>query len=320
MGLNVAIQMDPIADINIDADSTFVLALEAQKRGHKLFVYHPDDLGLESANAGVRVLARARPLEVRRKKGDHFTLGEKTMIDLADMNVVLMRQDPPFDMAYITATFLLEHVHPKTLVVNNPAEVRNNPEKLYTSRFPGLIPPALISRDREQIKAFRGRYKDIIIKPLYGNGGAGVFHLRPDDENLGALLDMFQGVNREPVMAQAYLADVRGGDKRIILIDGEAAGAINRIPPEGDARSNMHAGGRPEPSTLTEREHFICETIGPDLRARGLVFTGIDVIGGYLTEINVTSPTGLQEINRFDDVHLEARLWDAIESRRRDQA
>ena len=254
-------------------------------------------------------------MHVRRATGDHFTLGDAKMIELAEADVVLMRQDPPFDMAYITATHLLEHIHPRTLVVNDPAHVRNAPEKLFVTHFPEFMPPTLIASDREQILAFREEHKDIIIKPLFGNGGAGVFHLPPGDENINALLEMFTGLYREPIITQAYLADVRGGDKRIILIDGRPVGATNRVPAEGEARSNMHVGGRAVRSELTPREIDICDAIGPALKERGLIFVGIDVIGGYMTEINVTSPTGLQEINGFDDVRLEADIWDAIEER-----
>jgi glutathione synthase len=311
MGLKVAIQMDHIRSIDIDADSTFVLALEAEARGHALYHYTPEQLSL----ADGRVQARAQALQVRRNAGDHFTLGPPETIDLADMDVVLLRQDPPFDMAYITTTHLLDLVHPATLVVNDPAEVRNAPEKLFITQFPELMPPTLISAERDRILAFRAEHADIIIKPLYGNGGAGVFHVTPEDENLNALLEMFADTYREPIIAQAYLPDVRAGDKRIILIDGNAAGAINRIPEAGEARANMHAGAEPVKSTLDAREKEICDAIGPELKARGLIFVGIDVIGGYLTEINVTSPTGLQEINRFDGVELEAQIWDAIEAR-----
>jgi glutathione synthase len=311
MALNVAFQMDHIRSINIDADSTFVLALEAGRRGHKLFHYLPRQL----AFAGGRLTATAEPMRVRRKKGDHFTLGEPRTIDLAEMDVVMLRQDPPFDMGYITTTHLLEHVHPKTLVVNDPAEVRNAPEKLFVTRFPKLMPPTLISSEREPILAFRKRHKDIILKPLFGNGGAGVFHVGPEDENMNALLEMFTRFYREPIVAQKYLPEVRTGDRRIILIDGEAAGAINRIPAAGEARANMHVGARPVKAKLAKRDREICEAIGPELKARGLIFVGIDVIGDYLTEINVTSPTGLQEVNRFDGVKLEARIWDVIEKR-----
>ncbi len=312
MSLRVAIQMDHVSSIDIGGDSTFVMALEAQKRGHQLFHYLPEDLAMQNG----RVVATAQPLTLKREKGNHFTLGDPLDLDLAsDTDVVLMRQDPPFDMAYITATHLLEHVHPETLVVNDPREVRNAPEKLFVTRFAEFMPPTLIASDSARIKAFRDEYKDIIVKPLFGNGGAGVFHITPGDENLNSLLEMFTGMYREPIIVQAYLKDVRAGDKRIILIDGEIAGATNRVPMEGEARSNMHVGGRAEKSLLTDRERDICAALGPELKSRGLIFVGIDVIGGYVTEINVTSPTGLQEINRFDDVCLESDIWDAIESK-----
>jgi glutathione synthase len=311
MGLNVAVQMDPIEHVNIDGDSTFVMGLAAQERGHTLFYYHPRHLSLHDG----RVTARGHKLELRRERGNHFTLGAREKVDLKTFDVVLMRQDPPFDMAYITATHILEHVHPQVLVVNDPVEVRNAPEKLFVAKFDGLMPPTLITSDREEILAFRAEHKDIIVKPLYGNGGAGVFHITPGDENLGSLLELFTQLYREPVIVQRYLPEVRQGDKRIILIDGEPVGAINRIPMAGEARSNMHAGGKPVQSALTAREREICAAIGPDLKKRGLIFVGIDVIGNYLTEINVTSPTGLQEINRFDGVRLEMKIWDAIEFR-----
>lgn len=310
MTLTVAIQMDHVSTIDINGDSTFVMALEAQKRGHTLFHYLPGKLSM----ARGRILAEAEPMELRREQGNHFSLGETRTLDLAsDVDVVLMRQDPPFDMAYITATHLLEHIHPQTLVVNDPREVRNAPEKLFVTHFAEFMPPTLISSDRDQIMAFRKEHKDIIVKPLYGNGGAGVFHIKPDDENLNALLEVFTMLYREPIIAQAYLKDVRAGDKRIILIDGEIAGATNRVPADGEARSNMHVGGQAMKSEITDRERDICAAIGPELKKRGMIFVGIDVIGGFMTEINVTSPTGLQEINRFDDVCLEARIWDAIE-------
>ncbi|HJM48604.1 MAG TPA: glutathione synthase [Alphaproteobacteria bacterium] len=311
MSLAVAIQMDAIEGIDIDADSTFALALEAQRRGHTLYHYLAGALSLRQG----RVVARAQPLEVRRQAGDHASLGTPEVLDLATLDVVLMRQDPPFDMSYITLTHLLEHIHPRTLVVNDPAEVRNAPEKLFVTHFEGLMPPTLISADPAEIKDFRAEFKDIILKPLYGNGGIGVFHLGPDDENLNALVEMFTAQSREPIMVQQYLPDVRAGDKRIILIDGRAAGAVNRVPMAGEARSNLHVGGRAERSSLTKREQEICQAIGPTLRDRGMIFVGIDVIGDYLTEINVTSPTGIQEINRFDGVSLEAEIWDAIEAR-----
>jgi glutathione synthase len=311
MSLKVALQMDPVETLNIDADSTFVIGLEAQARGHELFYYHPDQLMLEDG----RVLARAQRLSLRRELGDHYTLGEAELTDLSTLDVVWLRQDPPFDMAYLTTTYLLDRIHPATLVVNNPTEVRRNPEKLYIAQFPDLIPPTLVSRDGAAIRAFREKHGDIIVKPLYGNGGWGVFHIAPGDENLNTLLEMHMAASREPLVAQRYIPAVRQGDKRIILIDGEPKGAINRVPPDGEARSNMHAGGRPEPCTLNKRDLEICAAIGPDLRQRGLIFAGIDVIGGYLTEINVTSPTGLQEIRRFDGVALEQNIWDAIEAR-----
>jgi glutathione synthase len=312
MSLAVAIQMDPIEAIDIDADSTFVLALEAQKRGHALFHYLPQHLSLKNG----RVFARVRPLAVKREKGAHASLGEAQLVDLATMDVVLMRQDPPFDMAYITATHLLEHIHPATLVVNDPVHVRNAPEKLMVTHFEGLMPPTLITADRSQILEFRAEYKDIVLKPLFGNGGAGVFHVKPDDENLGSLLELFTQLYREPVIVQQYQPEVRDGDKRIILVDGVAAGAVNRVPQPGEARSNLHVGGKAMKAELTARDREICEAIGPTLRERGLVFVGIDVIGSFLTEINVTSPTGIQEINRFDDTCIERLIWDAIELRR----
>jgi glutathione synthase len=311
MSLAVAIQMDPVESIDIDADSSFVLALEAQRRGHGLYHYLPQGLSFRDG----RVYARARPLEMRRKRGDHATLGQPELIDLATLDVVLMRQDPPFDMAYITATHLLEHVHPETLVVNDPVHVRNAPEKLFVAHFGPLMPPTLISSDRNEILDFRAEHKDIIVKPLFGNGGAGVFHISPEDENLNALLEMFTELYREPIIVQRYLPEVRAGDKRIILINGRPAGALNRVPPAGEARANLHVGARPQRAELDRRDLEICEAIGPILAKRGLIFVGIDVIGGYLTEINVTSPTGLQEINRFDGVSLEAGIWDAIEAR-----
>jgi glutathione synthase len=311
MTLRVAIQMDPIESVNINGDSTFVLALEAQNRGYQLLHYLPKHLSFREG----RVLARARTLQVRRELGNHYTLGAFETVNLADVDVVLMRQDPPFDMAYISATHMLEHIHPKTLVVNDPVSVRNAPEKLFVTHFPGVMPPTLISSDADEIKSFRAEHKDIIVKPLYGNGGAGVFHIKPDDENLNSLLEMFTTTWREPVIVQRYVPEVRQGDKRIILVDGKAVGAVNRVPASGEARSNMHVGGRPEKTTLSKREQEICETIGPALKERGLIFVGIDVIGDYLTEINVTSPTGIQEINRFDGGALEALVWDAIESK-----
>jgi len=313
MALIVAIQMDPIEKIDIAGDSTFALALEAQSRGHTLLYYGPRDLTFRD---GV-VSAVIRPLEVRATKGDHFSLGEAQRLDLSKTNVVLMRQDPPFDMAYITATHVLERLQPKTLVVNDPAHVRNAPEKLFVTEFKDLMPPTLITSHRTEIASFRNEHKDIILKPLYGNGGAGVFRVKADDENLGALLEMFTLFYREPVIVQRYVPEVRQGDKRIILVDGEFAGAINRVPAAGEARSNMHVGGRPEPTTLTAREKDICAALAPELKRRGLIFTGIDVIGDYLTEINVTSPTGIQEVKRFGGADIAALIWDAIEKKRK---
>ena len=315
MSLAVAIQMDPIESIDIDADSTFVLALEAQRRGHALFHYLPRHLFFREQ----RVYATARPLEVRRERGNHFTLGAAQTIDLATLDIVLMRQDPPFDMSYITATHLLEHVHPQTLVVNDPVHVRNAPEKLFVTHFEGVMPPTLISAERAEIVEFRKRHRDIIVKPLFGNGGAGVFHITDGDENLNALLELFTQLYREPVIVQRYIPEVRQGDKRIILIDGQAVGALNRVPAAGESRSNLHVGGTAVKAELSKRDREICEAIGPSLKRRGLVFVGIDVIGDYLTEINVTSPTGLQQINRFDNVRLEERIWDAIEARFRER-
>src|SRR6201990_1343398 len=312
MALTVAIQMDPIERIDIAGDPTFALALEAQKRGHGLLYYGPRDLTLREG----KVTARVRPLNVRAVKGDHFALGESFVYDLSAADVVLMRQDPPFDMAYITATHILERIHPRTLVVNNPAEVRNAPKKLFATEFADFIPPTLITSDLREIRAFRDEHKDIILKPLYGNGGAGVFRVKQDDENLGALLEMFTLFYREPVIVQRYLPEVRQGDKRIILVDGEFAGAINRVPAKGEARSNMHVGGRPEKTELTQREQDICAAIGPELKRRGLIFTGIDVIGDYMTEINVTSPTGIHEIKRFGGADIARLVWEAVEARR----
>jgi glutathione synthase len=311
MSLTVAIQMDPIEKIDINGDSTFALALEAQSRGHSLFYYGPKELSWRDG----KVTAFLRPLSVKNVKGDHFALGAAHVQDLSKLDVVLMRQDPPFDMSYISATHMLERIHPKTLVVNDPAEVRNAPEKLFVTQFAEFVPPTLISSDPREIRAFRDEHKDIILKPLYGNGGAGVFRVRDGDENLGSLLEMFTTFYREPVIVQRYLPDVRKGDKRIILVDGEFAGAINRVPAAGEARSNMHVGGRPEATELTAREKAICAAIGPELKKRGFIFTGIDVIGDYMTEINVTSPTGIHEVRRFGGADIAALIWDAIESK-----
>ena len=309
---NVAVQMDHVSSINIGGDSTFAMSLEAQARGYKLFHYTPDRLTMRDG----KIYATVEPMELRDVKGDHFTLGSPERIDLSTMDVVLLRQDPPFDMAYITATHLLERIHPKTLVVNDPAWVRNSPEKIFVTEFADLMPPTLITRDPAEIAAFRAEQGDIILKPLYGNGGAGVFHSTRDDRNFSSLMEMFGQMFREPFIAQGYLPAVRKGDKRIILVDGEPVGAINRVPAEHDARSNMHAGGKPEPTELTPREHEICARIGPALRERGFLLVGIDVIGDYMTEINVTSPTGLREVKKFGGADIAALLWDAIEKKR----
>jgi glutathione synthase len=313
MSLAVAVQMDPIHAINIDADSTFVLMLEAQARGHGLWYYTPKTLSLY----GGRVVAKAqRVKDIRRKAGDHVELGPMEPFDLSMMDVILLRQDPPFDMAYITTTHLLERIHPRTLVVNDPMHVRNAPEKLFVTHFQQLMPPTLITVDRDEILAFRRQHKDIVVKPLYGNGGSGVFHVKPEDENLGAILEVFTQMFREPIIVQRYIPEIRKGDKRIVLVDGKAAGAVSRMPQEGEARANFHAGGRAQKAELNARERMICEAIGPALSERGLVFVGIDVIGDYLTEINVTSPTGIQEINRLSGTKIESDIWDAIEARR----
>jgi glutathione synthase len=312
MGLAVAIQMDPIETIDIGGDSTFAMALEAQARGHRLWHYLPRALSLRDG----KLTAKARPLTVQAVRGNHFAFAEWETVDLGAVDVILMRQDPPFDMGYITATHLLEHVADRVLVVNDPKEVRNAPEKLLVTHYPELMPPTLITSDRDEIRAFRREHGDIIVKPLYGNGGAGVFRIRPDDENLVALLEVYERMYREPIMIQRYLPEIRQGDKRIILVEGEPVGAVSRMPAEGESRANLHVGGRAQKTELTEREREICARIGPDLRATGQIFVGIDVIGDYLTEINVTSPTGIHEINRLDGVKIEALLWDAIEARR----
>ncbi|MBC2884019.1 glutathione synthase [Ochrobactrum sp. CM-21-5] len=312
MALKIAVQMDHISTVNITGDTTFALSLEAQKRGHALYHYTPDRLSLRDG----MVSARVEKMDVRDVKGDHYTLGEPERRDLSEMDVVLLRQDPPFDMNYITTTHILERIHPGTLVVNDPAWVRNSPEKIFVTEFPDLMPETLITKDPQEVMDFRREFGDIILKPLYGNGGAGVFHLADGDRNLTSLLEMFGQLFREPFIAQRYLKDVRAGDKRIILIDGEPVGAINRVPSETDARSNMHVGGRAEQSKLTAREREICERIGPSLKERGFILVGIDVIGDYMTEINVTSPTGIREIERFDGTNIAALFWDAVEAKR----
>ena len=312
MALEVALQMDPIAPIDISADSTFRLALEAQDRGHALFYYTPDMLAYENG----RVTARGWPLTVRNVRGDHFRLGDMKTVDLSDFDVVWLRQDPPFDMGYITTTHLLDLVHPDTLVVNDPFWVRNYPEKLLVLQFPELIPPTTIARDLDVIRAFKQEHGDIILKPLYGNGGAGVFRLGREDRNLASLHELFTGINNEPLIAQKFLPDVSNGDKRIILVDGQPVGAINRVPKTGETRSNMHVGGRAEASVLSARDKEICRAIGPLLKEKGQIFVGIDVIGDYLTEINLTSPTGLQELERFEGTNAARLIWQAIEKRR----
>jgi glutathione synthase len=311
MGLSVAVQMDPILSINIAGDSTFALKLEAQRRGHTLFYYETKTLALVDG----RLFATGADVSVRDELGNHATIGERQRVALGNFSVILMRQDPPFDLSYITATHLLEHVQPTTLVVNDPASVRNAPEKLFVTRFGEFMPPTLISRDPDELRAFRAEHRDIVLKPLYGNGGAGVFRIKEDDENFASLVETFTLMFREPFMIQRYVPEVRSGDKRIILVDGVVAGAINRVPLLGEHRSNMHVGGRPEPADLTPREKRICETLGPELKNRGLIFVGIDVIGGYLTEINVTSPTGIREIKRFGGNDIAALIWNAIENR-----
>ena len=309
MALKVAVQMDPVEGINIHSDTTFLMMETAQERGHSLWVYTPDRIALEEG----KVLARGRPLTLRRELGDHFTAGDMEQRELAEFEVVLMRQDPPFDMAYITATHFLEKIHPQTLVVNNPAEVRNAPEKLFVTGFEGVQPPTLITSDIDAIYDFRARHGDMVLKPLYGGGGSGVARLKADDPNLDALIELHTMIGREPVIAQKFLPAVAKGDKRILLVDGEPVGAINRVPAEGQVRSNLRVGGRAEQVELTARDKELCAIIGPQLKARGLLFVGIDVIGDYLTEINVTSPTGAQQLKRFSGIDASAAMWDRIE-------
>ncbi len=311
MRLSIACQMDPIERIDIRGDSTFAILLEAQRRGHDIFYYTPPNLALR----GDKLLARGHTLSVQDKAGDHYKLAAPRVEDLSAWDVVLLRQDPPFDMAYITTTHLLERIHPKTLVVNDPAQVRNAPEKVFVLDFLDLMPATLVTRSLEDVQAFRRQYKDIILKPLYGNGGASVFRIRPEDTNLGSLVELFQTVFREPFMVQEYRPEVRHGDKRIILVDGEIAGAINRVPAKDETRSNLHVGGTAKPAKLTKREREICARLGPELKRRGLLFTGIDVIGDYLTEINVTSPTGIRQVKAFGGNDIAAMIWDAIEGK-----
>jgi glutathione synthase len=313
MALTVAVQMDPIERINIRGDSTFALLLEAQKRGHSVHYYTPDRLAMVQG----RVFAGVQPLQVRDEPGNHFTLRDAKRTELSSFDVILMRQDPPFDLSYVTATHLLEHIHPKTLVVNDPASVRNAPEKMLVMQFPALMPPTLISRDLAEIKAFRAEHDDIVMKPLYGHGGGAVFRLTRDDLNFGSLYDMFSATFREPWVIQKFLPAVAKGDKRIMLVDGEFAGAVNRVPASDDLRSNMVRGGSPKETDLTPREREICATIGPVLRERGLILVGIDVIDGMLTEINVTSPTGIRAIRNLGGPDVAAATWDVIEKKRR---
>jgi glutathione synthase len=313
MGLNVAVQMDPIERINIRGDSTFALLLEAQRRGHALSYYTPDRMAMLQG----RVFATVQSLTVRDEVGNHFTLGDGKRIELSSLDVVLMRQDPPFDLAYITATHLLERIHPGTLVVNDPAAVRNAPEKMFVTEFPDLMPPTLIARDITEIRAFRAAHGDIVMKPLYGHGGGAVFRLTADDLNFGSLYDMFANTFREPWVIQKFLPAVKHGDKRIILVEGEFAGAVNRVPAADDLRSNMVRGGSPKETELTPREREICKALGPSLRQQGLLFVGIDVIDGYLTEINVTSPTGIRAIKNLGGPDVAALIWDKIEAKRR---
>ncbi len=312
MSLKVAIQTDPLASIKIRGDSGFALMLEAQSRGHALHYYHPDSLAMRDGEP----TALVHPVTVRDVEGDHFTLGEGSRQRLDSFDVILMRQDPPFDLHYITATHFLERVHPRTLVVNDPTSVRNAPEKIFVTRFPQLMPKTLVTRDFDTIRAFRKEVGDIVMKPLYGHGGAGVFRIREGDENFGSFLDTFAALTREPWVIQHYLPAVRDGDKRIILVDGVFAGAVNRVPAADDLRSNMVRGGAAETTMLTPREREICETIGPDLKAQGIILAGIDVIGGNLTEINVTAPTGIRAIRRLGGPDIAATVWEAIERRR----
>jgi glutathione synthase len=312
MSLKVAIQMDPIELVDIDADSTFRIAEEAQTRGHDLFYYNPSKLILDN---GV-VNAKGCTLKVMREQGNHCELGREQLVNLNDFDVVWLRQDPPFDMGYITYTHILDRLGPDTLVVNDPFWVRNYPEKLLVLDFPDLTPPTVIARDIEVLKEFKNKHQDIIIKPLYGNGGAGVFRLGPDDKNISSLHELFSGINNEPLIAQKFLPDVSKGDKRVILVDGTPVGAINRVPAQGETRSNMHVGGRPEKIELSERDLEICAKIGPLLKEKGQIFVGIDVIGPWLTEINVTSPTGIQELERFNNENIAGLIWDSIETKK----
>jgi glutathione synthase len=312
MSLNVAVQMDPIQRINIKGDSSFALMLEAQKRGHRLSYYTPDRLALLDN----RVFAAVESVRVRDVAGDYFTLSDPRRVELTEFDVVLLRQDPPFDLAYVTTTHLLERIHPRTLVVNDPVGVRNSPEKIFVTEFPQLMPPTLITRDLAEIKAFRAEHGDIVMKPLYGFGGGAVFRVTRDDLNFGSLYDMFSVTFREQWVVQKFLPAFKEGDKRIIMVDGEYAGAVNRIPAADDLRSNMVRGGAPKATDLTPRERQICATLGPALRARGLLFVGLDVIGDYITEINVTSPTGIRAVKNVGGPDIAVMIWDKIEKMR----
>ena len=313
MSLKIVVQMDPIQRINIKGDSTFALLLEAQRRGHSLSYYTPDRM----AQLNGRLFASVESLSVRDQVGDHFTLGETRRSELTEFDVVLLRQDPPFDLSYVTTTHLLERIHPITLVVNDPAHVRNAPEKIFVTEFPDLMPPTLITRDLAEIKAFRAEHSDIVMKPLYGHGGGAVFRLTRDDLNFGSLYDMFAVTFREQWVVQKFLPAVKQGDKRILLVDGEFAGAVNRIPADDDLRSNMVRGGAPAATDLTPREREICDRLGPALRARGMILVGIDVIGDWLTEINVTSPTGIRAVKNLGGPDAAALVWDVIERKRK---
>ena len=313
MSLKIAVQMDPIQRINIKGDSTFALLLEAQKRGHALSYHTPDRLALLDG----KVFATVEALSVRDVVGDHFTLTDPRRVELTEFDVVLLRQDPPFDLAYITSTHLLERIQKHTLVINDPASVRNAPEKVFVTEFPELMPPTLVSRDLAEIKAFRAKHGDIVMKPLYGHGGGAVFRITPEALNFGSLYDMFANTFREQWVVQKFLPAIKQGDKRIILVDGDYAGAVNRIPASDDLRSNMVRGGAPAATELTKREAEICKRLSPALRERGLLFVGIDVIDGYLTEINVTSPTGIRAVKNFGGADIAALIWDKIEAQRR---
>ncbi len=309
--LKVAMQMDPIESVDINADTSFRIAEEAQARGHDVFVYQPDNLYFEEG----QIFAEIKSVHLSRTAGDHVKFGKTQTIDLKSLDVLWLRQDPPFDMHYITNTHMLERLRDDVRVVNDPFWVRNFPEKLLVLEFEDLTAPTMIARNLDAIKSFREKHGDIILKPLYGNGGAGVFKIRNDDSNINSLFELFSATSREPLIAQKFLPDVSAGDKRIILIDGEPVGAINRVPAQGETRSNMHVGGRPEKAKLTKRDLEICAKIGPKLRDHGQLFVGIDVIGNYLTEINVTSPTGIQELERFDNINIAQKIWEAIEAK-----